>query len=107
MQVPQVAQILLAHTATQTSAKGIVGTVIHRDQFLNENAIINQFFLVSYVGERLWRPIQRPNQGRKKKAKGSEEREIRSSLSILDLKEGKLLASGKEEEGKTFHKLHV
>ena len=27
-------------------------------------------FLVSYVGERPWRSIQRPNKGRKKKAKG-------------------------------------
>ena len=30
------------------------------------------------------------NKGRKKKAKGKEEREIRSSLLILDLKDGKL-----------------
>ena len=28
------------------------------------------FFLVSYVGERPWWPIQRPNKGRKKQAKG-------------------------------------
>ena len=28
------------------------------------------FFLVSYVGERPWRPIQSPKKGRKKKAKG-------------------------------------
>ena len=34
-------------------------------------------------------------------------REIRSSLLILDLKDGKLQDSGKQEEGKTFHKLHV
>ena len=33
--------------------------------------------------------------------------EIRSSLLILDLKDGKLKDSGKQEEGKTFHKLHV
>ena len=33
--------------------------------------------------------------------------EIRSSLLILDLKDGKLQDSGKQEEGKTFHKLHV
>ena len=32
---------------------------------------------------------------------------IRSSLFTLDLKDGKLLDSGKQEEGKTFHKLHV
>ena len=31
-----------------------------------------------------------PNNGRKKKAKGYEEGEIRSSLLILDLKDGKL-----------------
>ena len=35
------------------------------------------------------------------------EREIRSSLFILDLKDGKLQDSGKQEEGKAFHKLHV
>ena len=48
------------------------------------------FCLVSYVGERLWWPIQSPNKGRQKKAKGREKREIRSSLLILDLKDGKL-----------------
>ena len=31
----------------------------------------------------------------------------RSSLLILDLKDGKLLDSGKQEEGKALHKLHV
>ena len=41
---------------------------------------------------------------RKQKAK---RREIRSSLLILDLKDGKLQDSGKQEEGKTFHKMHV
>ena len=41
---------------------------------------------------------------RKRKAKM---REIRSSLLILDLEDGKLQDSGKQEEGKTFHKLHV
>ena len=35
------------------------------------------------------------------------EREIRSSLLILDLKDGKLWDSGKQEEGKTFHKLQA
>ena len=35
------------------------------------------------------------------------EREIISSLLILDLKDGKLQDSGKQEEGKRFHKLHV
>ena len=35
------------------------------------------------------------------------EREIRSSLFILDLKDGRLQDSGKQKEGKTFHKLHV
>ena len=63
---------------------------------------------MSYVGERPWWPIQCPNKGRRKKeAKGEEEREIRSSLLILDLKDGKLSDSGKQEEGKTFYKLHV
>ena len=35
-------------------------------------------------------PIQGPNKGRKEKAKGSEKSEIRSSLLILDLYDGKL-----------------
>ena len=35
-------------------------------------------------------PIQCPNKGRKKKVKGYEEREIRLSSLILDLKHGKL-----------------
>ena len=34
------------------------------------------------------------------RVKGYEERERRSSQSILDLKEGKLYGSGKEDEGK-------
>ena len=62
---------------------------------------------MSYAGEKPWWPIQGPNRGRKKKAKGYEEREIRSSLLILDLKDDKLQGSGKQEEGKMFHKLHV
>ena len=32
---------------------------------------------------------------------------MRSSLLILDFKDGKLQVSGKQEEGKTCHKLHV
>ena len=48
------------------------------------------FFLVGYVEERLWWPIQSPNIGRKKKASSKEDREVRSSLLILDLKDGKL-----------------
>ena len=32
---------------------------------------------------------------------------MKSSLLISDLKDGKLYDSGKQEEGKTFHKLHV
>ena len=44
----------------------------------------------------------KPQQWKKEEVKGCEERETRSSLLILDLKEGKLWDSGKEEEGKTF-----
>ena len=51
---------------------------------------------MSYVGERPWWPIQGSNKGRKKKVKGYE-REIRSSLLIFDLKDGKLHDSGKQE----------
>ena len=36
-----------------------------------------------------------------------EEREIRSSLLVLNLNDGWLYDSGQQEEGKTFHKLHV
>ena len=46
------------------------------------------FFLVSFVEERLWWPMQSPNKGRKEKEKGLDEREIRLSLLILDLKDG-------------------
>ena len=45
-------------------------------------------FLVSCVGERPWWPIKSPNKGRKRK--GKEERELRSNILILDLKDGKL-----------------
>ena len=62
---------------------------------------------MSYVEEVPWWPIQSPNSGRKKKAKGEEERETRSSLLILDLEDGKSLNSEKEEEGDAFHKFHV
>ena len=63
--------------------------------------------LVSYVGERPWWPIQSPNkEGGKRKANGYEEKEVRSILVILDLKDGRLQDSGKQEEGKTFHKLN-
>ena len=48
------------------------------------------FSLVGYVEERLWWPVQSPNIGRKKKANSLEDREIRSSLLILHLKDGKL-----------------
>ena len=61
---------------------------------------------MNYVEERPWRHIQSPNKGRKKKAKGYEDREIRSSLLILDLKDGKLQHSRKQG-GKTFHELHA
>ena len=45
---------------------------------------------MSYVEERPWWPIQSPNTGGKKKPSSYEDREIRSSLLILDLKVGKL-----------------
>ena len=60
---------------------------------------------MSCAEERLW--WQSPNKGRNKTAKVLEERDIKSSLLILDLNNGKLCDSGKKEEGKTFHKLHV
>ena len=62
---------------------------------------------MSYVEERTWRPIHSPNKGRKKKAKDKEKRDIRSSLLILDMQDDTLYDSGKQEEGKSFHKLHV
>ena len=47
-------------------------------------------FLVNCVEDRPQWPLQSPNEGRKRKSKGQEEREIRSSLLISDLKVGKL-----------------
>ena len=44
---------------------------------------------------------------RSKRIAKRREREIRSSLVIFNLKDGKLQDSGKQEEGKMFHKLHV
>ena len=52
---------------------------------------------MSCVGERPWGSIQSPNKGRKKKAKGEKEREIRSSMLTLDLKDGKLHDSGRQD----------
>ena len=58
---------------------------------LREGANFFSFFFSGfYVEERLWWPIQSPNIGRKKKASSYEDREIRSSLLILHLKDGKL-----------------
>ena len=67
---------------------------------------------MSYVEERPWWPIQSPSNGRKKKANGQEESEVRSSLLIVDLTEGSFRihsgkARGKEEECRTVHKLLV
>ena len=53
------------------------------------NSLTVSIFLVSYVEERPWWPKSISgslDKGRQKKAKGSEEREIRSSLFSLDLK---------------------
>ena len=52
--------------------------------------------LVSYVEKKPWWPIQSPNKGRKKTAKGLLEREMRSSLLIFDLR----MASCKIQESK-------
>ena len=48
----------------------------------------------------------RPQQRKKEECEGLRG-EIRSNVLILDLKDGKLEDSGKQEEGKTFDKLHV
>ena len=61
--------------------------------------------LVNYVGEGPRRPKKSPNKGRKKGE--IEENGISPCLLILDLKNGKLWDSGKQEEGKRLHKLHV
>ena len=44
---------------------------------------------------------------KEKRKRKAERSEVRSRSLILDLKDGKLQDSGKQEEGKTFHKLHV
>ena len=49
----------------------------------------------------------KPQQRKKEESENYDEREIRSSLLILDLKDGRLQDSGKQEEGNGFHKLHV
>ena len=61
---------------------------------------------MKHFGDRLQWPIKSHNNGGQTKVKGYEEREI-TNLLILDLKDGKLWDSGKEEEGETFHKLHA
>ena len=58
---------------------------------------------MSYVEGRPWWPTKSPNKGRKKKAKGKEEREIRSSLLILDLKDGKLTQESKKKTGRSIN----
>ena len=51
---------------------------------------------------------KKPQQRKKEESeKLRGEREIRSITLILDLKDGRLYDSGKQEEDKTFHKLHV
>ena len=51
---------------------------------------------------------KKPKQRKKEESKRlREKRQIRSSLLILDMRDGKLQDSGKEEKGKTFHTLHV
>ena len=51
-------------------------------------------------------PFTKP-QPRKKEERKLRGEGIRPSLLILDLKDGKLLDSGKEGESKKFHELHV
>ena len=63
-------------------------------------------FLVSYIEERPWWPMQSSNKEERRKRK-AKRRGIGSSLLILDLKDGRLQDSGKQEECKKFHKLHV
>ena len=63
-------------------------------------------FLVSYVGEGHDGLYKAPTKDERRKRRLRGERENRSSLLILDLNDGKLYDSGKQEEGKTFHKLH-
>ena len=48
-----------------------------------------------------------PTKEERRKQKVKREREIRSSLLILDWKDCKWKDIGKQEEGKTVHKVHV
>ena len=43
-----------------------------------------------YVGEGPWWPIKKPQQRKKEKSERLRGRDVRSSLFILDLKDGKL-----------------
>ena len=45
---------------------------------------VDFFFSVSYNRERPWWPTQGPSKGRKKKVKGNQESEIKSSLMTVD-----------------------
>ena len=63
-------------------------------------------FLLSSVEERPWWPIQSLNKGKKESERLRGERDQVKFID-LDLKDGKLQDSGKQEEGKTFHKFHV
>ena len=50
----------------------------------------------------------KPQQGKKEESERQKgERDQIEFIALLDLKDGKLQDSGKQEEGKTFHKLHV
>ena len=66
-------------------------------------------FLVRCVGEGpLW-PMQSPNKGRKKKEESKKLRGEGDQIKFIDLRfwKGKFLDSGKEEDGKTFHKSYT
>ena len=69
---------------------------MHKDYFaLTVECSYKANFLVNSVGEKPSWPIQRSSNGRKKKVKGYEQREIRSSLLTLDLKEGYCISKTK------------
>ena len=74
----------LARTAMHGS---VDGEIVREMERTAKGYLVLFFLLVSYVGERLWWPIQSPTKEERRKRKAK--RRGRSSLLILDLKDGK------------------
>ena len=56
-------------TSRKTSSSPTNDSANTKKTAIDNHSFLNEFFLVGYVEERLWWPIQSSNIGRKKKAK--------------------------------------